>query len=48
MYKLFTPGSDTFSGFVGWLVKTKLVFIQTLIFLEGIESVLGQGGQILE
>ena len=48
MYKLFTPGSDTFSGFVGWLVKTKLVFIQTLIFLEGIKSVLGQGGQIFE
>ena len=29
-------------------MKTKLVFIQKLIFLEGIKSVLGQGGQILE
>ena len=43
MYKLFTPVSDKFSGFL-----SKLVFIQELIFLKGIKSVLGQGGEILQ
>lgn len=43
MYKLFTPVSDKVTG-----IPSKLVFIQELIFLEGIKSVLGQGGEVLE
>ena len=41
-------GLINFQDFYGLLVRTKLVFIQTLIFLEGIESMLCQGGQILK
>ena len=41
-------GLINFQDFDGVLVRTKLVFIQTLIFFEGIESMFCQGGQILK
>ena len=41
-------GLINFQDFDGVLVRTKLVFIQTLIFFEGIESMLCEGGQILK